>query len=354
MSKHFPLTIALLFGITLASLPSGAYAAPKAGGKPKAGGAQVDKNFVEIVPGMREKIRKGLAYLKKQQQADGSFSRSSYGRNVGITSLAALAFMSDGNLPRRGKYGTVVDKALKFILKNTDPTGLIAADVSYGPMYGHGFATLFLAEIYGMTNDKRVYDALKKAVDLIERCQNDEGGWRYQPVKREADVSVTICQVMALRAARNAGIKVSKATINKAVEYVRRCQNGDGGFRYMLQSSGSSAFPRSAAGVATLFYAGIYKDDAVKRGLDYMMTHLPGSGRSTPHYHYGHYYAVQAAYLAPDKKYWQKWFPAIRKELLSRQNADGSWAGSNGITYATSMSLIVLQIPNRYLPIFQK
>ena len=36
---------------------------------------------------------------------------------------------------------------------------------------------------------------------LIVRTQNDQGGWRYQPVKYDADLSVTICQIMALRAA---------------------------------------------------------------------------------------------------------------------------------------------------------
>ena len=73
-------------------------------------------------------------------------------------------------------------------------------------MYGHGFATLFLAEVYGMHPDPDLRQKLVKAVKLIINTQNDEGGWRYQPERREADISVTICQVMALRAARNAGI----------------------------------------------------------------------------------------------------------------------------------------------------
>ncbi|MEX0742316.1 MAG: prenyltransferase/squalene oxidase repeat-containing protein, partial [Phycisphaeraceae bacterium] len=138
----------------------------------------------------------------------------------------------------------------------------------------------------------------------------------------------------------------------KAVEYTRRCQNADGGFRYML-SSGNSAFPRSAAGVATLYYAGIYSDDAIDRGLEYIMQHMPGEGRNTPHYFYGHYYAVQAMYMAGGR-FWQQWFPAIREELLERQSADGSWDGQAGKSYGTSMALIILQMPNRYLPILQK
>jgi hypothetical protein len=121
-----------------------------------------------------------------------------------------------------------------------------------------------------------VHEALVKSVHLIEQTQNEQGGWRYNPVPYDADVSVTICQIMGLRSARNAGIEVSKQTIDRAVEYVRRCQNPDGGFKYQLES-GASGWPRSAAGVASLYYAGIYSDDAIDRGIAYLQREaLPG------------------------------------------------------------------------------
>ncbi|MCA9298646.1 MAG: terpene cyclase/mutase family protein, partial [Phycisphaerales bacterium] len=201
----------------------------------------------------------------------------------------------------------------------------------------------------------RMHEALVNAVRLIERTQNEEGGWRYNPVPYVADVSVTICQVMGLRAARNAGIEVSKETIDNAVEYVRRCQNPDGGFKYQLES-GASAWPRSAAGVASLYYAGIYEDEAIDQGIDYLnrMAHPSRLRGSRAHYYYGHYYAVQANYLAGGEA-WEGWWPAIRDELIDGQVSDGSWDDrSVGSAYATSMSLIILQMPKRYLPIFQK
>ncbi|MHC4948295.1 MAG: prenyltransferase/squalene oxidase repeat-containing protein, partial [Planctomycetota bacterium] len=211
-------------------------------------------------------------------------------------------------------------------------------------------------EIYGMNpDDKRVRDVLVKAVELIVGTQNDEGGWRYNPVPYDADISVTICEIMALRSARNAGIKVPKETIDRAVEYVRRCQNADGGFKYMIQAGGS-AWPRTAAGVASLFYSGIYEDDSITRGLDYLMrTALPGAGTTgQAHYYYGHYYAGQAMYLAGGV-YWQTWWPAIRNELITRQSTSGGWLDHHaGGAYATAMSLITLQMPKRYMPIFQK
>ena len=303
-----------------------------------------------------ERIKQGLAYLSGQQEENGSFGRGRFSNHVAITSLAALAFMADGHVPGRGTYGEQVQSALDFILENAQESGLIAAQAAHGPMYGHGFATLFLGEIYGMSfTDDRVREVLEKAVDLIVRTQNREGGWRYQPVPVDADVSVTICQVMALRSARNAGIKVPSSTIERAVRYIRDCQNPDGGFRYMTRT-GNSAWPRTAAGVAALFYAGIYEDNSINQGLGYLVrVALPGQSRvRESHYYYGQYYAVQAMYLAGGS-WWRTWWPAIRETLLRRQSTNGAWLDHHiGGAYSTSMALIILQMPKRYLPIFQR
>ncbi len=316
--------------------------------------AQPQERWVEITPEARRGIDRGLAWLAAAQEADGSYSGRNYGKHVGITALACLAFMADGNLPGRGRYGENVARGLEFVLAHVQETGLIAANTSHGPMYGHGFATLFLGEVYGHPPDPRVREALVKAVRLIVASQNDEGGWRYQPVPVEADISVTICEIMALRSARNAGISVPKETIDRAIKYVKDCFNpADGGFLYRI-NQGTSAFPRSAAGVASLYYAGVYEDDMIDRGLKYLMRYIDDQGRRRiGHYFYGHYYAAQAMHLAGDE-YWRKWYPMIRDELLDQQQADGSWTYNHGEQYATAMALIVLQMPNDVLPIFEK
>ena len=118
--------------------------------------------FVEITPELRTSVARGLAYLASVQDADGSFG-ASRGQDVAITSLSLLAFMADGHTPGRGQYGTVVEKGLDYILRNVQDNGLIAVGNSGSPMYGHGFSTLFLGEVYGMTQDKRVKEALVKA-----------------------------------------------------------------------------------------------------------------------------------------------------------------------------------------------
>jgi squalene cyclase len=307
----------------------------------------------EVTSDLRVSIEKGLAWLAEHQAADGSYGHlSHYGPHVGITGLAGLAFMGDGHMPHRGRYAEAVDRALAFVLSQSSESGLLASETSHGPMYGHGFATLFMAEVYGMTHRVDVREALRRAVRLIVTTQNDEGGWRYQPVRNDADISVTVCQVMALRAARNAGVYVDKTVIDDAIEYVKASQNPDGGFRYML-NSGGSAFARSAGGVAALQYAGVYASDDITRGLEYLLRFVPPQEQTVGHYFYGHYYAAQAMFIAGDR-YWPRWWPAIRAELLEKQEPDGCWRGQAGEEYGTAMAIIILQMPNRLLPIFQK
>jgi hypothetical protein len=309
-----------------------------------------------MTPKTDEAIQSGLAWLARTQSSDGSFGSSTYRGNIAVTSLAGLAFMSSGSSPGRGLYGAQIDKALVYVMDNTSPSGFIAvvAASTHGPMYSHGFGTLFLAEAYGMTHRPEIREKLQKAVRLIIDTQNIEGGWRYQPVRRDADLSVTICQINALRAARNAGLFIPKETVDACIRYVKKSQNADGGFRYMLQG-GASAFPRSAAGVVALQSAGEYDTKEVRDGVSYLRqyTREIKLGNRYSHYFYGHYYAAQAMWLRGGED-WAEWFPAIRTELLHRQSSTGFWSDSICNEYGTAMALIILQIPNNYLPIFQR
>jgi hypothetical protein len=318
-----------------------------------------------ITPVAQQAIDQGLSYLSRCQHPDGSYGTTvQHQGNVAITSLAALAMMAGGHHPGRGAYGDIVTKVLRYVLdQNSGGYLLSKTGRSHGPMYGHGFGTLFLAEVHGMVHDPELRDrlrlTLKEAIQLIQNSQNSEGGWRYFPSSRDADVSVTICQIMALRAARNAGFYVPKSTVDRCINYVKRCQDRDGGFHYQLQG-GPSQFARSAAGVVALHCAGVYKGPEVERGLQYLMQFKPNPGFIRPdvhmHYYYGHYYAAQAMWTAGDR-YWTEWYPAIRDELINHPERPrhGCWTDQRfGNDYATAMACIILQIPNNYLPILQK
>jgi hypothetical protein len=162
-------------------------------------------------------------------------------------------------------------------------------------------------------------DKLQKAVQLIVRTQNDEGGWRYQAVTADTDLSVRICQINALRAARSAGVFVPRETVDACLKYVKQLQNPDGGFRNM-STTGSSAFPRSAAGVVALYSVAEYESKEINAGIEFLKQFLPErSGQPyIPHYFYGHYYAIQAMWIRGGGD-GDSWYPAIRDDPVRRQ-----------------------------------
>ena len=311
-----------------------------------------------VTPEASQAIERGLDFLCERQLDDGSFGTSGYARNVAVCALGGMAYLASGSTAERGPYATQISRCVDYLLAQTSDNGFITATdtTSRGPMYGHGFAALFLCEAYGMTNQPELRDRLGQAIGIIVDSQNAEGGWRYQPKPNDADLSVTVCQVMALRAARNAGIAVPRETIERAIEYVKKCQNPDGGFRYTLaERNQPSQFARSAAGVVAFYNAGIYSGTELKKGLNYLQQFRPGAVQSGSgaYYFYAQYYAVQAMWHAGGK-YWRQWYPAIRDELVGRQRSDGSWMDSICNEYGTAIACIVLQVPNNYLPILQR
>ncbi|MDI6787015.1 MAG: terpene cyclase/mutase family protein, partial [Planctomycetota bacterium] len=312
-------------------------------------------------------VEKGLDYLARTQNSNGSWTcRVGYklndtyqgeeNDNVGVTAIAGIAFLAQGSSPGRGKYADNVENALRFVLSCARETdGYIT---KYGSrMYEHGFATLFLAEVYGMAKRDDIKSKLKKSTQLIINSQSTtpptDGGWRYQPAPIDSDISVTVTILQSLRAARNVGIAVPKEVIDKAVNYVKRSQNPqDGSFNYQLIPPSRVSFALTAAGVTSFMSAGEYNTPEVKRGIDYLMKNMP-TVYGDYHYYYGHYYAVQSLFQAGGKN-WEIYFNRVKNEIIAKQRPDGSWSDDVGEPYATAMATIILQIPNDYLPIFQR
>jgi len=313
-------------------------------------------------------VGKGLDYLARTQNANGSWTcqigyklndtyqgEENVNENVGITAIAGIAFLAQGNVPGKGKYGTNVEKAVQFVLSCARETdGYITKHGTR--MYEHGFATLFLAEVYGMTKREDIKSRLKNSAQLIINSQHPDGGWRYQPSPLDADISVTVTTLQALRACRNVGIAVPKEVIDKAVSYVKKSYialpDAMGAFNYQLTPPTRISFALTSAGVTSLMSAGEYNTPEIQRGINYILKNLPGS-YGDYHYYYGHYYAVQALFQAGGKN-WEQYFGRIRNEIIVYQQPDGSWMDDVGPAYATAMACIILQIPNDYLPIFQR
>lgn len=331
----------------------------------RAAGAALLPDPPEITRAARRAIDRGLNYLRSAQNRDGSWrtmgSTGSY--PVAMTALAGLALVASGSTPTEGPYAPNVSSAVSFLIKSARRDGLIAQlEEESHCMHGHGFAMLFLAQCYGMEEDAsrqaQIRLVLQRAVELTGRSQSAAGGWLYTPDSGSDEGSVTVTQVQGLRACRNAGIAVPKRVIDNAMRYLEHSTNEDGGIRYQVGDSGPSRPAITAAAVACWYNAGQYEDPYAEKALRFAERMLlPSRAHGTRyfgHYFYAHLYMSQVMYLAGDKK-WKIYFPAMRDILVSKQAEDGSWIGDHvGPTYGTSVSLIIMQLPYKNLPIMQR
>jgi Squalene-hopene cyclase C-terminal domain len=301
-------------------------------------------------------ICSGLSFLVAQQNEDGSFRSAEQGGWIGVCALAGLALLSRGVRSGVGEAGLVLRKIGKYVLSQVQSSGFISNSQkkSHGPMYDHGFGTLFLAELLGTDNDLQIRPKLSDAVRLIRDTQNEQGGWRYNPAPNDADLSVTVCQMMALRAARNAGLGVAKQTIDQAVDYVRRSQNPDGGFMYQLRG-GESRFPLTAAAIVALYNAGIYDGPEIDNAFQYLLSNATANNslKRNNFYFYAHYYSAQAFWLRGGQQ-WESWYGTLKKSLKAMRNPRGGWFDYNSSEYGTAMACLILNMPRSVLPIFQR
>lgn len=298
----------------------------------------------------RAAIDQALVYLKNQQEPAGSWGRQS----TAITGFAVMAYLSNGHVPDKGTYGDVVKRGVKFLTTIARDDGYLAG-AGGGNMYSHGMGTLALTQVFGMAPDDEVRKVLVRAVNLIVKCQNREGGWRYEPLPQDADVSVTIMQVMALRGAKDSGLNVPDSTLKRAVAYINRCQAPSGGYRYQA-GSGEAGYARTAAGVCVLQLSGEYEAKPIARAVAYLDTHESDSN----HYWYGHYYAAHAYHQVGGAK-WARYYSRMRTLLISGQGRAGEWnapregsAGPGAVAYQTAIGVLILSVPANLLPIYQR
>ena len=306
-------------------------------------------------------INKGLAYLAKTQKKDDSKSKDygSWGSRshaVADTSVSLMAFMLQGHVPGRGMYGRHLNKGITFLLNlGKTQKGYLGTPRNHAGMYEHGLAILALSEAWGQSKNRKIRTALRKAVDITLRAQNSAGGWRYSPEPRDADLSMTVMQIVALNSAREAGIAVPDRTIERAKKYVLSCQDKDsGGFCYMA-NGGEPGLARTAAGVMSLIMCGERRHTATKRGMAFMMHYPPDTKFSArfSRFHYTHYYAIQCMYQFGDNTF-RAWYSRVSATILATQGSDGAWNSTHGKEFGTGVSILVLGVPYRFLPIYQR
>jgi hypothetical protein len=288
---------------------------------------------------------KGLQYLLKNQAPEGRWADQPYGGEPGVCGLAVVAMLAHGDDPNVGPYNVAIRRGLDFILNQMNKeTGYIGRS-----MYNHGFATLALAESYGMVDDDRIGPAMQKAVNLIISSQkaNSFSAWRYSPESLDADTTVSGAQVVALFAARNAGMSVPEEAIQKALDFFKKCQTPEGGIGYTSAVGPNGA--RTAIGCLVFSLAKSKNSPTYNQAFEFLKT-APGEAH---YFHYYLYYASQAYFHASPTE-WDAWNRKNIKTLGATQNEDGSWSGQFGNTFSTAASLLSLALNYRYLPIYER
>lgn len=337
----------------------------------------------EITSGSETALERGLAWLARNQGPQGNWESN----DLGLVGLGALAFLADGHLPGRGRYGDVVERALDYLVRNAQPSGLLNIADPQRDMYNHGLATFVLGQAHGMSTDKRMSRVLEQALRLISNTQARDGGWGYR-AKRENyghDLSLVVMQAKALRSAVDSGLEVRNDVIQLAIQSVRqkykakngarslddpRIKEGPGQFTY---DGHNGTIAMAAAGVVCMQEFGQYEDWRIAKNLDVISDAVKelkaprqGDGR-VAFDAYTLYYVGQALYQVGDK-HWRDSYPQLRDHLVTAQvrkpseiSEDGSWRDPRYVTggkpsrlFGTSVACFILAIPNRYLPILQE
>lgn len=317
--------------------------------------------FGEGVPrDVREMYDKGLQHLAKTQDADGSWPGGQAG--PGTTGLALMVLLASGEDPNFGLYSGHVRKALRSIISQQDAsTGFLG-----NSMYHHGFGMLALAEAYGAVDDRGIWASnqaeknrsIGAALELAVRAaitsqkKNSLGAWRYSPDSTDADTSVSGSVLVGLLAARNAGIEVPDASIDKAIEFYKSVTSTSGQVAY---ASGLGGFDESLAriSIGTLVYAIARRKDLpqYKATLNYLTNRLEATPAQWPEY--TRYYEAQALFQG-DVEAWEKWNKLLVRQLKQAQRADGSFNSDFGSAIGTSMSLLALALNYKFLPIYER
>jgi hypothetical protein len=314
-----------------------------------------------------EAVQRGLRWLVKNQNPDGSWGT---GYKGAMTGFGLLSFLGHGETPVSPEFGPAVQKALEWLMKGGAKfEGRLSMQAAFNQpgVYEHAIATYALGEYYTMTKDERVVDLLKHAVGYIVDGQSPDGGWVYGYTKEgDGDTSVTGWQIQALKAAHLTGLNIPGVdqALDKAMLDLKRVQGPKGGFGYRTPGDGYSL---AGVGVLCTYFWKQEKDKSVRTGIEFIMDQTdktyPIEYQNEKANLYAWYYNTQACLMVGGAA-WTKWNRLFQTEITKAQAPDGSWpvmkakspgelqSNPTGIGpfYRTNLCILMLEVYYRYMP----
>jgi hypothetical protein len=326
------------------------------------------------IKGVATAREKGLDWLTKNQGPNGSWGRT---HSLAVTSFACLSYLSASDEPFDGVRGQALVKGLQFLLAN-QKDGTFAQQ-GHTWIHGQGFAILALSEAYGRSlfcktkpdmDMKKIREAVAQGVGVIGKNQSASGGWWYTPGAPQLhEGSTTVCAVQALVSASNHGIDIDQKVLDNGFEYLKKCQNSDGGFDYK-QGDKVSMKEGTAGAVATLGLMKKFDFPVMIKGYHFLDKITPATISAGNFPYYGHFYGCMGMHLVgdeykEDKEFREKtaqYIAGVQKDLLAWRNQDGTWplkgwvasSGGEDAAYATSFATLALFVPEGRLSVYKR
>jgi len=321
-------------------------------------------------------VAAALAWLAANQEPDGRWNARKHGggretmeagrdrlgagssADTAVTGLALLAFAASGDTHRDGPHQSAVRGGLQYLLRCQGQDGNLAGQAeTFEFMYCHGMATLAVAELFGMTGDEDLREPLTRAVAYTLAVQDPiGGGWRYR-FREPGDMSQFGWQVMALKSAQLAGIRVPEQAWHRAALFLDTVSAGN--YRGLAAYRPGEPVSRTMTAEALVcrIFLGLTPDGPTAREAgDFLLAEMPGEGY--PNLYYWYYGTLGMFQL--QGAYWNRWTQALQQTLLTTQRTTaplaGSWDpntrwdGYGGRVYSTALSALCLESFYRFLP----
>jgi hypothetical protein len=265
-------------------------------------------------------VADGLAWLAKQQQADGSwvYDGASKEEVTAATGMAVLAFLGAGEAHTgKGAYAKTVKSGLNWLMKNLQTGGPNAGKFAKaGNMYAQAIGALALVEAYGLTRDRALLAPAQAAVNYIQRGQGKNGSWGYA-AGTEGDTSICGWQLQAVYAAALAkDIKVDPKVVKNALQFLDLVAAGEKKEKYGYSDSANAAPGTSLTAIGLWSRHSFDKwgpdNPGMVLGVEGLLTRAPGGTTKQPRANkplldtYFYYYATQVVFPAGGDD-WKDW-----------------------------------------------
>ncbi len=300
-----------------------------------------------------ETVESALKYLARVQRNDGSWSKEPNANpqpdknDIAITGLAVLCFLGAGHTEIAGKYRKNVKNAIKFLLKQQHKND---GGFGHGGTYINGIATMALAEAAAMANKSKTKAAAQKAINWVFAAQNNAGSWGYstgetknkkQPDGKN-DTSVAGWQMMAIKSAKLAHLKLNERKIKKALAAFDRAttdgkKNFQGNYQSPLKGHANFGTPTMTLVVMCIkeFFGMKKTDPQLVKPAKYLLSKKyvptrPTGKENRANGYYAMYYGALVNFQMGGK-YWKTWRDGMLKCLPPTQDksgglTNGSWA----------------------------